>query len=127
VTSPARRSRGASRHRYRAHVLVVLAVVSGLVGAVKLASLWGLRKAKAGRPVLVLVALLLVPICYSWGSDAFGWPTPGSFARNSGLLGAPVDVVVFVGAGTVTAGITLAVLVTSGVVCRLERWSGAAD
>ena len=108
-------------------MLVVLGVVSGLIAGTKMASIRGLRKAETGRPVLLLVALLLVPIAYSWGSDAISWPTPGSFARSSGLLREPLDLVVLAGAAFVTAGVTLWVLATSGVVRRLERWSGAPE
>ncbi len=104
-------------------MLFVLGALSGLITAAKLTCLWSLRKAKAGRPVLLLVALLLLPIAYSWGSDAFGWPTPGSLARSSALLSGPVDVAVFVGTGLATAGVTTAVLVASGLTSRLERWS----
>lgn len=104
-------------------MLFVLGAVSGLVTGAKLTCLWSLRRAKTGRPVLALVALLLLPIAYSWGSDAFGWPTPGSVARSSGLLREPVDWVVLLGTGGVTAAVTVWVLVTSGVVRRLEGWS----
>ncbi len=104
-------------------MLFALGAVAGLITAGKLTCLWSLRKAKAGRPVLALSAVILLPIAYSWGSDAFGWPTPGSIARSSGLMGGTVDLAVFVGTGLATAGITTAVLVASGVTSRLERWS----
>ncbi len=104
-------------------MLFALGAVAGSITALKLTSIWSLRKAKAGRPVLVLVALLLLPIAYSWGSDAFGWPTPGSLARSSGLLRGPVDVALLLGTAAATAAVTTAVLVASGVTRRLERWS----
>lgn len=104
-------------------MLFALGAISGLITAAKLTSIWSLRTAKAGRPVLVLIALLLLPIAYSWGSDAFDWPTPGSLARFSGLLRGPVDLALFLGTAAATAAVTTAVLVASGVPRRLGRWS----
>ena len=105
----------------------MLGVASGLLVGVQLAGIWGLRRAKGVGPELLLVALVVLPILYSWGAEAFGWPTPGSIAESSGLLARPVDRALLLGTGVGTAVVVVAVLVRSGVTRRLERWSSASE
>ncbi len=101
----------------------MLGVASGLLSAVEFAAVWGLRKADRVGPELLLVALVLLSIGYSWSVDAFGWPTPVSLARSSGVLTGTADLwrlaVIAVGTNVVV----MTVLIKSGVVRRLERWS----
>jgi hypothetical protein len=108
-------------------VLIVLATASGLLLGGQLAGIWGLRKAERVRPELLLVALVLVPIAYFWGASAWGWPTPGSIAKDSGLLTRPVDRVLFVGVTLGTAAVVVAVLARSGVTRRMESWSRTSE
>ncbi len=104
-------------------MLIVLGVASGLLTAVKFAALWGLRKANRGGSELLLVALLLLPIGYSWSVDAFGWPTIVSLARSSGSLTEPADLWRLVAIAVGTNVVVMTVLIKSGAVRRLERWS----
>jgi len=104
-------------------VLVLLGTVSGLLAAVKLAALWGLRRANRAGPELLLVALVLLPIAYSWSVDAFGWPTPVSIARSSGLMTETADLWRLVGIAVGTHVVVMTVLIRSGVTRRLQRWS----
>ena len=104
-------------------MLIVLGVASGSLAAVKLAALWGLRRANRAGPGLLLVALLLLGIGYSWSVDAFGWPTPVSLARSSGLLTQTADLWRLVGIAVGANVVVMTVLIKSDVVRRLERWS----
>jgi hypothetical protein len=108
-------------------VLIVLGVASGLLTAVKFAAVWGLRKANRVGPELLLVALLLLSIGYSWSVDAFGWPTPVSLARSSGLLTETAGLWRLVGIAVGTNVVVMTVLIRSGAVRRLERWSREPD
>ncbi|MCW2700767.1 MAG: hypothetical protein JWQ45_2302 [Blastococcus sp.] len=108
-------------------MVIVIGVASGLLLGVLVAWIWGLRKSQGVRPVVLLVALAVLPTAYFWGAEAFGWPTPGSIAESYGLLGKPLDRALFGGASVVTTVLTVAVLVRSGVMRRLERWSASSE
>jgi hypothetical protein len=108
-------------------VLSVIGVASGLLLGVQLAGIWGLRRSRGVWPDLLLVGLAVLPIAYFWGADAFGWPTPGSVAESSGLVNEPVDRALLAGTSLATAVVTVAVLVSSGVTRRLERWSATSE
>jgi len=108
-------------------VLIGLGVASGLLLGVHLTCLWGLRRSRGVRSELLVVALVLLPVAYFWGAEAFGWPTPGSIAESSGLLTGPVDRALVVGIVVATTTVTVGVLVKSGVTRGLERWSGTAQ
>ena len=101
----------------------MLGVASGLLAAVKFGALWGLRRANRAAPELLLVALVLLAVAYSWSVDAFGWPTPVSIARSSGLMTETADLWRLVGIAVGTNVVVMTVLVKSGVTRRLERWS----
>lgn len=103
--------------------MYVIGVASGLLFGVLIVSIWGLRKSQGVLPVLLLVALAVIPMAYFGGAEAFGWPTPGTIAETFGLGTEPADRVVFTGTIVVTAVVAVAVLVKSGVTRRLERWS----
>jgi len=107
-------------------VVFVIGVASGLLFGVLVVWLWGLRKSQGVRPVLLLVALAILPILYFGGAEVFGWPTPGSIAESFGLGPEPGDRVLFTGTIVVTAVVTVAALVRSGVTRRLERWSSTS-
>jgi hypothetical protein len=104
-------------------VLIVIGVVTGLLAGVWATGVWGLRKARTVGPELLLVVLVLSPILYFWGADAYGWPTPGSIAESADAATEPVDRWLLAGAEFATAGIVMVVLVRAGVMRRIERWS----
>jgi hypothetical protein len=104
-------------------VLIVIGVASGLLLGGYLTCLWGLRKSRGVRPDLLVVGLVLLPIAYFSGAEAFGWPTPGSIAVSTGAVTGFDDRWLLVGITAVTAVVTVAVLVKVGATRRLERWS----
>ena len=108
-------------------MLIVLGMTSGLLTGAQLAGIWGLRKAERVGPELLLIALVLLPILYYWGAEAWGWPTPGSTAESFGLPGEPVERVPFAGLAVGTMVLTVAVLVRSGATRRLEEWSRRSE
>ena len=108
-------------------MVVVIGVMSGLLLGVYLTCLWGLRKARGVRSDALLVVLLIAPLAYFWGAEAFGWPTPRSAAEAHGLVTGSVDRALVVGIIVVTAVVTVAVLVRTGMTRRLERWSGRSE
>jgi uncharacterized membrane protein (UPF0136 family) len=104
-------------------VQVVIGVVLGTVYGVWAAWLWGLRKAQGVRPELLLVVLGLSPVVFIWGAELFGWPTPVSIAVSIGALDEPVDRRLLAWIKLGTAVVVAAVLVRSGAMRGLERWS----
>jgi hypothetical protein len=108
-------------------VLIVLGAASGLLLGGQLACFWGVRKADRVGPELLQVALLLLPMAYFWSASLWGWPTPGSIARDAGLLTGPTARALSVGITIGTAVVVAAVLVRSGATRRLERWSSTSE
>ena len=108
-------------------MVIALVLMSGLLLGGYLTCLWGLRRSRGVRPDALLVALLVLPVAYFWGAEAFGWPTPGSIARSTGAATRPVDRALFAGIVVVTALVVVTVLVRSGLARRLERWSGRSE
>lgn len=107
-------------------VLVVIGVLLGLVLGGWLACLWGLRRARDGRPALLLVGFAVLPIACSWAAEGLGWPTPGSIARSTGAVSGAADGTVLAAVIGVSAVVVVTMLVRSGRVRRLERWASPA-
>jgi hypothetical protein len=108
-------------------VLVVVGVLAGVVYGVWAAWVWALRKAEGVLPELLLVGLALFPVVVIWGAESFGWPTPGSIAVSTGAVTEPVDRRLLAAIEVVTAVVVVAVLMRSGAMRRLERWSGKPE
>lgn len=103
-------------------MLVVLGVVLGLVLGLSLACIWGLRRARRDKAVLLLLGFVLVPV-YFTAAEALGWPTPGSVARSAGLVSEPSDGTVLAAVIAVVAALTAVVFVRAGASRRLELWA----
>lgn len=106
---------------------VALGALLGVLLGAWLAVLWGLRRARDGAPVALLLVLALVSAAYPLAAGLWGWPAPGSLAREAGVVESTADGVVLAATAAVVAAAVVALLVRSRASRRLEAWASPSD
>ncbi|WP_062205681.1 hypothetical protein [Demequina salsinemoris] len=94
-------------------LIMLYGVACGLVLGVWGALMWRLWHTKSTASEAAFSVIVLVSALYGLGADAWGWWTPGTWAREAGLIGSAGDTVLFaisVFTAAVVTGLSLTVI-----------------